>query len=52
MATSTTVLIIVAAAVVAILLVAGLTWAARDKRNQQRHVEADNIVTTRGTKHC
>src|ERR1700721_3555983 len=43
MATSTTVLIIVAAAVVAILLIAGLTWVARNKRNQRRHVEADNI---------
>ena len=42
MATSTTILIIVAA-VVAILLIAGLTWVARNKRNQQRHVEADNI---------
>jgi FtsZ-interacting cell division protein ZipA len=43
MATSTTVLIIVVAAVVAILLIAGLTWMARNKRNQQRHVEADKI---------
>ena len=43
MATSTTVLIIVAAAVVAILLIAGLTWVARNKRHQQRHVEADKI---------
>ena len=42
MATSTIVLIIVAA-VVAILLIAGLTWVARNKRNQRRHVEADNI---------
>lgn len=42
MATSTIVLIIVAA-VVAILLIAGLTWVARNKRNQQRHVEADKI---------
>ena len=42
MATSTIVLIIVAA-VVAILLIAGLTWVARDKRNQKRHVEADKI---------
>jgi uncharacterized iron-regulated membrane protein len=42
MATSTTVLIIVAA-VVAVLLIAGLTWVARNKRNQQRHVEADKI---------
>jgi FtsZ-interacting cell division protein ZipA len=43
MATSTTVLIIVAAAAVATLLIAGLMWVARNKRNQQRHVEADNI---------
>ena len=43
MATSTTVLIIVVAAVVAILLIAGLTWVARNKRNQQRHVDADKI---------
>ena len=43
MATSTTVLIIVAAAVVAILLIAGLTWVARNKRHQQRRVEADKI---------
>ena len=43
MATSTTVLIIVAAAVVAILLIAGLIWVARNKRHQQRHVEADKI---------
>jgi hypothetical protein len=42
MATSTTVLIVVAA-VVAILLIAGLTWVARNKRNQHRHVEADKI---------
>jgi FtsZ-interacting cell division protein ZipA len=42
MATSTTVLIVVAA-VVAILLIAGLTWVARNRRNQHRHVEADNI---------
>jgi FtsZ-interacting cell division protein ZipA len=42
MATSTTVLIIVAA-VVAILLIAGLTWVARNKRNRQHHVEADRI---------
>ena len=42
MATSTIILTIVAA-VVAILLIAGLTWVARNKRNQQRHVEADNI---------
>jgi FtsZ-interacting cell division protein ZipA len=43
MATSTTILIIAVAAVVAILLIAGLTWVARNKRNRQRHVEADNI---------
>ncbi|MGC1740018.1 hypothetical protein [Mycobacterium sp.] len=43
MATNTTVLIIVVAAVAAILLIAGLTWVARNKRNQQRHVEANNI---------
>jgi hypothetical protein len=43
MATSTTVLMIVAAAVVAILLSAGLIWVARNKRPQQRHVEADKI---------
>ena len=43
MATSTTVLIIVVAAVVAILLIAGLTWVARNKRGQRRHVEADKI---------
>lgn len=42
MATSTIVLIVVAA-VVAILLIAGLTWAARTKRNQHRRVEADKI---------
>jgi FtsZ-interacting cell division protein ZipA len=42
MATSTTILIIVVA-VAAILLIAGLTWVARNKRNQQRHVEADKI---------
>ena len=43
MATSTIVLIIVAAAVVAVLLIAGLIWVARNKRNQQRHVDADKI---------
>jgi FtsZ-interacting cell division protein ZipA len=42
MATSTTILIIVAA-VVAVLVIAGLIWMARNKRNQQRHVEADKI---------
>jgi FtsZ-interacting cell division protein ZipA len=42
MATSTIVLIVIAA-VVAILLIAGLTWVARNKRNHHRHVEADNI---------
>ena len=42
MAPSTIVLIVVAA-VVAILLIAGLTWAARNKRNQHRRVEADKI---------
>jgi Tfp pilus assembly protein PilE len=42
MAISTTALIIVAA-VVAILLIAGLTWVARNKRNQHRHVQADKI---------
>ena len=42
MATSTIVLIIVAA-VAAVLLIAGLTWVARNKRHQQRHVEADKI---------
>jgi len=31
------------AAVVAILLIAGLTWVARNSRNRQRHVEADKI---------
>src|ERR1700684_1732379 len=43
MATSTTILIIVVAAVAAILLIAGLTWVARNKRGQRRHVEADKI---------
>ena len=42
MATSTIVLIVVVA-VAAVLLIAGLTWAARNKRNQHRHVEADKI---------
>lgn len=42
MATSTVVLIIIAA-VVAILLIAGLTWVARNKRNQHRHAEAEKI---------
>jgi hypothetical protein len=42
MATSTTVLIIVAA-LVAILVIAGVAWAARNKRNQQRRIEADKI---------
>ena len=42
MATSTIVFIIVAA-VAAILLIAGLAWVARNKRNQQRHVEAGKI---------
>ncbi len=42
MATSTTVVIVVAA-VVAILLIAGLTWVARNKRNQHHRVEADKI---------
>ena len=42
MATSTTVSIIVAA-VVAILLIAVVIWVARNKRNEQRHVEADKI---------
>ena len=43
MATNTTVLIIVVAAFAAILLIAGLTWVARNKRHQKRHVEADKI---------
>ena len=42
MATSTTVSIIVAA-VVAVLLIAVVIWVARNKRNEQRHVEADKI---------
>jgi uncharacterized protein HemX len=42
MANSTTILIIVAA-VVAILLIGVVAWVARNKRNQQRHVEADKI---------
>jgi FtsZ-interacting cell division protein ZipA len=42
MATSTVVLIVIAA-VVAILLIAGLTWVARNKRNQHRHVDAEKI---------
>ncbi len=42
MATNTTIFIIVAA-VVAILLIAGLTWVARNRRNQQRQVEAGKI---------
>jgi hypothetical protein len=42
MATSTIVLIVVVA-VAAILLIAGLAWLARSKRNQHRHVEADKI---------
>jgi FtsZ-interacting cell division protein ZipA len=42
MATSTIVLIVIAA-VVAILLIAGLAWVARNKRNQHRHVEAGKI---------
>ena len=45
MATSTIVLIVVAA-VAAILLITGLGWLARNKRNQQRHVEADKIRDT------
>jgi hypothetical protein len=43
MATNTTVLIIVVAAFAAILLIAGLTWVARNKRHQKRHVEAGKI---------
>jgi len=39
MATSTIVLIVVVA-VVALLLIAGLAWFARTKRDQHRHVEA------------
>jgi hypothetical protein len=42
MATNTIVLIVVAA-VVAILLIAGLTWVAHNKRNQHRHIEAEKI---------
>ncbi|SPM34384.1 hypothetical protein AFM11_28400 [Mycobacterium rhizamassiliense] len=42
MATSTIVLIVIAA-VVAILLIAALTWAARNKRNQHRRIEAGKI---------
>jgi len=42
MATSTIILII-AAAVLAVLLIAALTWVARNKRNRQRHVQADRI---------
>jgi FtsZ-interacting cell division protein ZipA len=42
MATSTTVLIVVGA-VAAVLLIAGLIWVARNSRNRQRHVEADEI---------
>jgi FtsZ-interacting cell division protein ZipA len=42
MATSTIVLIVVVA-VAALLLIAGLVWVARTKRNQHRHVEADKI---------
>jgi len=45
MATSTIVLIVVVA-VAALLLLAGLGWLARSKRNQHRHVEAENIRDT------
>ncbi|MFC4603281.1 hypothetical protein [Rhodococcus kronopolitis] len=47
MATSTTIWIVVAAvAVIAIL--AALAWVARNKRNEHRHVEAEEIRTQAG----
>jgi cytoskeletal protein RodZ len=47
MATSTIVLIVVVVvAVTALLLIAGLAWLARSKRNQHRHVEAGKIRDT------
>ena len=45
MATSTIVLIVVVA-VVALLLIAGLAWFARTKRDQHRHGEAEKIRDT------
>jgi Tfp pilus assembly protein PilE len=41
--TTSTIVLIVVVAVAAILLIAGLAWLARTKRNQHRHVEADKI---------
>ena len=41
--TTGTIVLIVVVAVAAILLIAGLGWLARTKRNQHRHVEADKI---------
>jgi Tfp pilus assembly protein PilE len=41
--TTSTIVLIVVVAVAAILLIAGLAWLVRTKRNQHRHVEADKI---------
>jgi Tfp pilus assembly protein PilE len=41
--TTNTIVLIVVVAVAAILLIAGLAWLVRSKRNQHRHVEADKI---------
>jgi len=45
MATSTIVLIVVVV-VAGVLLIAALAWLARSKRNQHRHLEAENIRDT------
>ena len=41
--TTSSIVLIVVVAIAAILLIAAITWAARKKRNQHRHVEADKI---------
>ncbi|WP_167104596.1 hypothetical protein [Mycobacterium sp. DL592] len=41
--TTSTIVWIVVAAVAALLLIAGVVWLARSKRNQHRHVEAGKI---------
>ena len=41
--TTSSIVLIVVLAVAALLLIAAFAWLARNKRNQHRHVEADNI---------
>ncbi len=41
--TTSTIVLIVVIALAALLLIAALVWVARNKRNQHRHTEAENI---------